>query len=154
MNIFHLTLQWLFHSAACKLVSKRVVWVFSKQGFCLNVPKIFFTADALWTTGDPEDPSEINVLESMYFCGMEDVKAKSFLYPTDSQSEYCCFSIFQKKNPWQEPQYFQSSYFQESSLHISLFLFLFIDSFIIVNADLSQWCGPDMCRRQMAYGLG
>lgn len=93
-------------------------------------------------------PPEINGSESVSFCGMEDVNTKSSLTPQIAGPSPVVFSSLQK-NPWQELPFFQSSNFQESSLHISLFLLM--DSLIIVNADLLQECGPDMCVSQMAY---
>lgn len=65
-------------------------------------------------------PPEINGSESVSFCGMEDVNTKSSLTPQIAGSSPVVFSSLQK-NPWQELSFFQSSNFQESSLHISFF---------------------------------
>lgn len=93
-------------------------------------------------------PPEINGLEFVSFWGMEDVNAKSSLTPQIAGPSPVFFSSLQK-NPWQERSFFQSSNFQESSLHISLFFF---DGLLtIVNAGLLQECGPDVCASQMAY---
>lgn len=67
-------------------------------------------------------PPEINGLEFVSFWGMEDVNAKSSLTPQIAGPGPVVFSSLQK-NPWQELSFFQSSNFQESSLHISLFFF-------------------------------
>lgn len=92
-------------------------------------------------------PPEINGSKSVSSCRMEDVNTKSSLTPQIAGPSPFVFSSFQK-NPWQELSFFQSSNFQESFLHIPLFLLM--DSHIIVKANLLQECGPDMSVSQMA----